>query len=309
MADYDILILGGGPAGLTAGIYAGRALLNVAMIEKLVPGGQVAQTDWVENYPGFENGIAGFDLVQNMEKQARKFGLKVLSGEVTDVDFTGSDKVVKAAGKEYSAKSIIIATGTEPRMLGIPGEKEFKGHGVSYCGTCDAPFFKDKVVFVVGGGSTSVQEALYITKFAKSVKLISRRETMEELKAEKILINRALAEPKLEFIMHHRLTTINGSDRVNSVTMEYIKTGEKKEYDVDGVFIFIGYIPNTHFLEGKVDIDDQGYIKTNGDMETSVKGVYAAGDVRAGNIKQITAAVGEGTVAVEHAIKTINSKE
>jgi len=309
MADFDLLILGGGPAGLTAGIYAGRALLNVTMVEKLVPGGQVAQTDWVENYPGFENGVAGFDLVQNMEKQARKFGLKVLSGEVNEVDFKGPDKIVKAAGKEYSAKSVIITTGTEPRMLEIPGEKEFKGHGVSYCGTCDAPFFKDKNVFVVGGGSTSVQEALYITKFARSVKLISRRETMEELKAEKILINRALAEPKLEFIMHHRLTAIKGSDRVDSVTMEYIKTGEKKDYDVDGVFIFIGYIPNTHFLEGRVDMDEQGYVKTDENMETSVKGVYAAGDVRAGNIKQITAAVGEGTVAVEHAIKLIDSKE
>ncbi|RKY75683.1 thioredoxin-disulfide reductase [candidate division KSB1 bacterium] len=309
MTDYDLLILGGGPAGLTAGIYAGRALLKVAMLEKLVPGGQVAQTDWIENYPGFEDGVAGFDLVQKMDKQARRFGLEVMSAEVTDVDFSGAVKKVITGTKEYTAKAVIVTTGTDPKLLGIPGEKEFKGKGVSYCGTCDAPFFKDRDVIVVGGGSTSVQEALYLTKFAKSVKLISRRETMKELKAERILIDRALKEPKLEFVMHHRLTSINGNNKIESVTLEYIKTGEKREQKIDGVFIFIGYDPNTGFLKGKIDLDDWGYIKTDENMETSAKGVYAAGDVRAKNVKQITTAVGEGTVAAEHAIKLVESQE
>jgi len=309
MTDYDILILGGGPAGLTAGIYAGRAMMNVAMLEKFVPGGQVGQTDWVENYPGFDEGISGFDLVQKMEKQAKRFGLNIINSEVKDVDFTGPDKTVHAGGKEYHAKAVIITTGTEPRLLGIPGEKEFKGKGVSYCGTCDAPFFKEKDVVVVGGGSTSFQEALYIAKFARSVKLLSRRETMKELKAEKILIDRVLNEPKIELIMHHRLTAINGDSKISSVVMEYIKTGEKKEEQVDGVFIFIGYLPNTQFLQGAVDFDDSGYIKTDENMETSAKGVYAAGDVRAKNIKQITTSVGEGTVAAEHAIKLVESMD
>ena len=306
MSEYDVLIIGGGPGGLTAGIYTGRAQLKVGLIDRLMPGGQVATTDWVENYPGFEDGISGFDLMQKMEKQARRFNLEILTGTIENIDFTTHPKMIVAGGKEYSAKTIIIATGTDPKLLNVPGEMEFKGRGVSYCATCDGPFFKDKDVVVVGGGSSGVQESLFLSRFVKSIQLV---EFMDHLNAEKILQERAHADPKFSFYLNHEVLSINGEQTVSSVTVRDRATEEKKELKADGVFIWVGLLPNTEFLREKIDLDEWGYILTNEEMETSAEGVYAAGDVRQKSIRQITTAVGDATVAAESALKFIETLE
>ena len=301
MELYDVLILGGGPAGLTAGIYASRALLKTAMIEKMMPGGQMMTTDWVDNYPGFEEGVSGFELSQRMEKQAKRFGMEMISGTVTDVDLESMPKIVKTATGEYRAKSVIISTGTEPRMLGVPGEKEFKGRGVSYCGTCDAPFFKDKDIVVVGGGSTSMQEALHLAKFAKSIKLLSRRPRLEELKGERILIERVQQAENIDLILNRRLLEVKGEMKVTGAVVEHIDTGDSEEISVDGVFIFIGVEPNTGFLEGRVNMASDRSIITNDLMETGTGGVFAVGDVRDKAVRQIATAIGDGTIAAQFA--------
>lgn len=306
MDVYDVLIIGGGPGGLTAGIYASRAQLKVAMIEKLMPGGQVAGTDFVENYPGFDEGVSGFDLVQKIEKQAKRFGLEILSGTVESFDFNSNPKKVVASGVEYWAKSIIIATGTEPRLMNVPGEKEFKGRGVSYCATCDGPFFKDKDIVVVGGGSSGVQESLYLTRFVNSIELF---EYMDHLNAERILQKRVADEDKININLNHQVVSINGEQTVNSVTVKNRKTGEERTVNASGVFIWIGVNPNSGFLKGKVDLNEWGYIITDEHMRTSVPGVYAIGDVRDTPVRQITTAVGDGTVAAVSALEYVESLE
>ncbi|MFO7890956.1 MAG: thioredoxin-disulfide reductase [bacterium] len=302
MKSYDILILGGGPAGLTAGIYTSRAQLKVGLLEKLMPGGQVAVTEWVENYPGFEEGIAGPELMQRMEKQARKFGLEIMTGTVTEIELNGDIKKVKTNKEEYESKAVIITTGTDPKLLNVPGEKKFKGRGVSYCATCDGPFFKDKDIVVVGGGNSGIQEGLYLTRFVRSIKLV---EFMEDLNAEKILQKKAQENPKFTFYLNHKVTSINGEQNVTSVSVEDRKTGESKELKADGVFIWVGMIPNSSFLSEKIKMDDYGYIITNKKLETSIPGVFAAGDVRKKDIQQIATAVGDGAIAAEFALKYI----
>ncbi|MFH1942782.1 MAG: thioredoxin-disulfide reductase [bacterium] len=306
MLVYDVLIIGGGPGGLTAGIYAGRAQLKVAMVERLMPGGQVASTDWVENYPGFEEGIAGFDLMERIEKQAKRFGLEIVSGAAEEVDLGGSPKKIVAGGKEYFAKTVIIATGRAPKLLGVPGEIEFKGKGVSYCATCDGPFFKDKDVVVVGGGSSGIQESLYLSRFVRSIQLV---EFMDHLNAEKILQERAHKDPKFTFHLNHEVLSINGEQKVRSVTIKDRSTGKKTDLKADGVFIWVGLLPNTDFLKGKVELNDWGYVKTNEEMETSVSGVFAVGDVREKSVRQITTAVGDGTVAAQSSLRHIELHE
>jgi len=306
MSEFDVLILGGGPAGLTAGIYAGRAQLKVGMVERLMPGGQVASTDRVENYPGFEEGIEGMHLMQKMEKQARKFGLEILSGNVDEIQFDTYPKKVRAGGKEFLGKTIIIATGTDPKLLNVPGEKEFKGKGVSYCATCDGPFFKEKDVVVVGGGSSGVQESLYLSRFVRSIHLV---EFMDHLNAEIILQKRARDDPKFHFYLGHEVLAIHGGKTVKSVMIKNRKTGDTMEIPADGVFMWVGLVPNTSFLKGIVDLNPWGYIVTNEEMETSLKGVFAAGDVREKSVRQITTAVGDGTVAAQSAIRILESFE
>ena len=301
MEVYDVLILGGGPAGLTAAIYTSRALLKVGLIEKMMTGGQMMTTDWIDNYPGFVDGIGGFDLSQQMEKQAKRFGLEVISGTIESVDLDASPKVVQTSSGTFYGKAVIVSTGTEPRMLGIPGEKEYKGRGVSYCGTCDAPFFKDKDIIVVGGGSTSFQEALHLAKFAKSIKLISRRPRIEELKGERILIDKVQNTPNIELLMHRRLLEIKGEMKVTSAVVEHIGTGETQEVKLDGVFVFIGVEPNTAYLEGKLPLSDDGAIVTDVNMETGVPGVFAVGDIRDKAVRQIATAVGDGAIAAHFA--------
>ncbi|MCJ7813359.1 thioredoxin-disulfide reductase [bacterium] len=304
MSLYDVLIIGGGPAGLTAAIYGGRAQLKVGMIERFMPGGQIMSTEWIENYPGFDEGVSGVDLAQKMEKQARQFGLEVLSGVIENIWLDKNPKKITIGGRELLTKTVIIATGSNPKLLNVPGEKEFKGKGVSYCATCDAPFFKNKDVIVVGGGSSGIQESLYLSRFVRSIQLI---EFLDHLNAEPILQKRARENPKFTFYLNHRLISINGNQTVKSVTIEDRETKKQQELNASGVFIWIGFRPNTDFLEGKLTLNPEGYIVTKEEMETSIPGVFAIGDVRDKQVRQITTAVGDGTVAAQSALKIIEN--
>lgn len=303
--DYDLVIIGGGPAGLTAGLYAARAMLNVILIEKIVPGGQVLITDWVENYPGFPDGISGPDLIQRMTDQVKRFDLKIENNEVTSVDFSEPVKKITLNDRAITTHAIIIATGASPKKLEIPGEDTFSGKGVSYCATCDGPFFKDRVVAAVGGGDTAVQESLFLTKFAKKVYLVHRR---NQLRAATILINRLMENDKIEFVWDSVLTSINGLTHIENITVQNIKTGDMTTLAVDGCFVWVGLIPNTQFLSNAVKLDETGFIIADLNMETSVPGVFAAGDVRVTAIRQIATAVGDATVAAfsaEHYIENV----
>ena len=292
--DYELVIIGGGPAGLTAGLYAARGGLNVILIEKIVPGGQVIITDWIENYPGFPEGISGPDLVQKMTEQVKQFDLNIENNEVVSVDFSEPVKKITLNDKTITSHTIIIATGASPKKLGVPGEDIFYGRGISSCATCDGPFFKDAMVAAVGGGDTAVQESLFLTKFVKKVYLIHRR---NKLRAAAILQERALANEKIEMIWDSVLTDISGLTNVENITVQNVKTGDKKKLSVDGCFIWVGTIPNTQFLADSVKLDEHGFIIAGLDAETSVPGVFAAGDVRNTPLRQIATAVGDGAIA------------
>jgi thioredoxin reductase (NADPH) len=303
--DYDLVIIGGGSAGMTAGTYAARARLNVLLIEKLVPGGQILVTDWIENYPGFPEGISGADLAQKIHQQAERFDLKIETGEVTSLDLSNPIKKTVLGDKIITSHALIIASGASPRKLGVPGEEQFYGKGLSTCATCDGPFYKDKVVAAVGGGDTAVQESLYLTKFAKKVYLIHRR---DQLRATGILRERALANDKIEMIWDTVLTGIGGFFNVEKVSLKNVKTDEKKEMAVDGCFLWVGILPNTSFVKNAVQTDDGGFVIADAKMETSVPGVFAAGDVRNTPLRQIATAVGDAAIAAfsaEHYISGI----
>ena len=292
--DYDLVIIGGGPAGLTAGLYAARARLNVILIEKIVPGGQVIISDLIENYPGFPEGISGPDLVQRMTDQVKRFDLNIENNEVIAIDLSNPVKKITLNDRTITTHTIIIATGASPKKLGVPGEDTFFGKGISSCATCDAPFFKDSVVAAVGGGDTAVQESLFLTKFVKKLYLIHRR---DRLRAEAILQERALASDKIEFIWNSVLTGINGLSHVENISVQNVKTGDITELSVDGCFIWVGILPNTQFLKDAVKLDEQGFIIADLNMETSVPGVFAAGDVRNTTLRQIATAVGDAAIA------------
>jgi thioredoxin reductase (NADPH) len=298
-ADYDLVIIGGGPAGLTAGLYAARARMKVMMLEKVTPGGQVLVTDWIENYPGFPEGISGIDLVQRMTDQAKRFDLAIESAEVAELDLSQPiKKIILSDGKTISTHTMIIATGASPNTLGVPGESRFTGKGVSFCGTCDGPFFRNKVVAAVGGGDTAVQESMFLTKFATKVYIIHRR---HEFRAEKILQERAFANPKIEIIWDSVVTAINGLTNVEKLGLRNVKTGETRELPVDGCFIWVGIRPNTGFIHDAVKTDASGFIIVDLNMKTSVPGVFAAGDVRSTPLRQIVTAVGDAAIAVSSA--------
>ncbi|MBU4318523.1 MAG: thioredoxin-disulfide reductase [Proteobacteria bacterium] len=297
--DYDLLILGGGPAGLTAGLYATRAKLNTLLLEKTVPGGQILVTDWIENYPGFPEGISGLDLVQKMTEQATRFGLNIESNEVLSVDFSGPVKKVSVSDRTLTAHAVILCTGASPQKLGVPGEDRFYGRGVSFCATCDAPFYKNRVVVAVGGGDTAVQESLYLTKFAKKVYLVHRR---DKLRAEAILQERALSNPKIEVLWDTVVTDVlGGLTNVEGVRIKNVKSGESRDISADGCFIWVGIQPATGFLKDAVERDEFGFIPVNQKMETSVSGVFAAGDVRTTPLRQVVTAVGDAAIAVNSA--------
>jgi thioredoxin reductase (NADPH) len=293
---YDLIIIGGGPAGLTAGMYATRGKLDTLLLDRLNPGGLVASTEWVENYPGFPEGIIGADLMKKIEEQATKFGLQIATfKEVNSVDLKSKIKAIKVDQEEYKAKAVIIASGTEPKKLNIPGEEKFKGRGVSYCATCDGPFFQGKDIVIIGAGSSGIQEGLYLTRFVKSITVV---EFMPHMNAEKILQERAQKEPKfINLFLNHMATSINGENQVESVTIKSRETTEERTIPASGVFVYVGWNPMTHFLKGQVDLDQWGYVIAVEDTKTSVPGVFAAGDVRQKILRQITTAVSDGTVA------------
>lgn len=294
MEKHDVIIVGGGPAGLTAGLYAARSRMDILLLEKLSPGGQVLTTAMVENYPGFEEAISGPDLVARMEKQARRFGLQVEIKSVEKIAREGNVKKVIADGEKYLSKAVIVATGVEPKLLEIPGEKELRGRGVSYCATCDGPFFRDKEVVVIGGGDSAVEEAIYLTRFAKRVRLIHRR---DQLRAAKLVQERAFSNEKVEVVWDTVATSINGEQFVQSVDVKNVKTGRKDNLETSGVFLYVGVKPNSDLFDFKIDTDQGGFLRTDENMRTSVEGIYAVGDVRAKQLRQIVTATGEGATA------------
>ena len=302
--DYDLVIIGAGPAGLTAGIYAARARMNVLLLEKAVPGGQILVTDWIENYPGFPEGLSGFDLAEKMKIQAQELGLKIETAEVHSLNLSETKKEIVLRDKSITAKSLIIASGASPRNLGI-GEEKFMGKGISFCATCDAPFFKEKTVVAIGGGDTAVQEAIYLTKFAKKVYLIHRR---DELRATKILQERAFKNDKLEIVWDSVATGVQGFFGVESVKIKNVKTNEEKTLKADGCFIWVGILPNTSFLNKSLETDETGFIQADKNMQASIPGVFAVGDVRDTPLRQVSTAVGDGAIAAvsaEHFIENL----
>ena len=296
---YDLIIIGGGPAGLTAGIYAQRARLKTLLLEREMVGGQIAVSDVIENYPGFPS-ISGAELMEKFEQQARGLGLEIKLTDVIAVQKKGEEKIVKTSDGDLIAKSVIVATGAKPRRLDIPGEKELTGKGVSYCATCDGPFFKGQKVIVVGGGDTAVKEAVYLSKIANKVYIAHRR---DQLRAEKIIQEKAMSTPNIEILWSHILKEIRGKTGVEKVVLQNLKDNTVKELDVEGVFVFVGINPTTDFVD--VEKDKQGFIKTDQDMRTSVKGIFAAGDCRTTALKQVSTAVGDGAIAAFMAEKYI----
>ena len=294
MRLYDVIVLGSGPAGLTAAIYTGRAGLKTLVIAGTMWGGQLMLTMEVENFPGFKDGILGSDLMDNMWKQAERFGAEMIFDDATAVDFSSKPFKVKMGDKVYEGKSIIIATGASAKWLGLKSETQLRGRGVSACATCDAAFFKDKKVVVVGGGNTAIEDALTLTKFASEVKVIHRR---DRLRAGKILQERAFKNPKIEFIWKSTVQEILGKDRVEGVRLRKVDSNEELELACDGVFIAIGYKPNTEIFKGKIELDQAGYVIADGTIKTSVEGVFVAGDVQDHRYRQAITAAGSGCKA------------
>ncbi|MGI6066521.1 MAG: thioredoxin-disulfide reductase [Bacillota bacterium] len=291
---WDLIIIGGGPAGLTAGLYGARAGLKTLLLEKAMPGGQAVLTEKIENYPGYPQGISGPELMMSFMDQAMRFGLEFKTEEVSGIDFTGKEKVINTNENNYLGKAVVIATGSRPRFLDVPGEREFHGRGVSYCATCDGAFFKEKKVVVVGGGDAAVEEALFLTRYANEVVLVHRR---DQLRATKVLQDRAKANSKIHFILDTVVEKIDGKNFVDKVQLKNVKSGETRQESTNGVFVFVGTLPNTGFLQGAVEMNNQGYILTHDFLSTSVSGVFAAGDVREKFLRQVSTAVGDGAEA------------
>lgn len=295
-ADYQLLIVGGGPAGLTAGLYAARGRLRALLLEKGATGGQVLVTDWVDNYPAFPDGISGFELVDKMTAHADRFGLEKKFATVSSLDLAGDIKTITLEnGEQLTSRTVILCTGAKPRKIEVPGEEQLQGKGVSYCATCDAPFYRDQEIAVVGGGNTSIQEALHLTKFASKVTIIHRR---DELRATKILQEKAFAEDKIDFLWNAQVSEIvGGATGVESLNINY-NDGSTSSLPVTGIFILIGVVPNNEVLPlDQLEIDSGGFIVTDSEMCTRLPGVFAAGDIRSKNYRQIVNAAGEGATA------------
>ncbi len=294
MKSYDVIIIGGGGAGLTAALYTSRAKLSTLLLEKLVPGGQIALTDLVENYPGFPEGVTGGEISQRMEDQAKRYGTEVVYREVKSLAKKNDGFEVATESETYSCRAIILAAGASFKTLGVSGEKELTGRGVSYCATCDGAFFKGKEIVVVGGGDSAMQEGIFLTRFANKVTVIHRR---DKLRASPILQERAKQNSKINFVWDTVIDKINGDKKVQGIMIKNLKNEQSAPFQTDGVFIFVGHEPNTRFLNGFVELDDHGYVEAGESLATSVPGVFAAGEIRAGAIKQLVAACGEGCEA------------
>ncbi len=295
---YDVVIIGAGPAGMTAAVYTSRANMSTLMIERGIPGGQMANTEEVENYPGYEH-ILGPELSTKMFEHAKKFGAEYVYGDVAEIIDGKEYKTIKAGSKEYKTRSIIISTGAEYKKMGVPGEKELGGRGVSYCAVCDGAFFKQKNLIVVGGGDSAVEEGVYLTRFADKVTIVHRR---DKLRAQKILQDRAFSNEKVDFIWNHTVKEINESNgKVGSVTLVNTVDGTEQEVQADGVFVYIGMVPLTTPFKSLGILNESGYVMTNEKMETSVEGIFAAGDVRDKMLRQIVTATGDGSIAAQSA--------
>ena len=300
--EYEIVIIGGGPAGLSAGLYTSRARRGTLLIERGLVGGLITETELVENYPGFPEGISGLELGELIHQQATKYGLETLLAEVTGLELQQGQKIIKTTEGNFTAKAVIIASGSERLKLGVPGEKEFTGKGVSYCATCDAAFFRELPIAVAGGGDVGITEALHLAKFASKVTVI---ELLPKLGASRILQERAAAEPKIEFRLNTRVEEIKGEEVVKRLKLRQVITGEKATLDVAAIFVSIGIKPNTDYLKGILSLDATGTIITNDKLETNIPGIFAAGDIRHNSVRQAIAAAGDGATAAIYAEKFI----
>jgi len=306
MDDHHVIIIGGGPAGLTAGLYASRAHLKTVLLEAMIPSGQAYMAERVENYPGFPDGISGRELIERFVQQATRFGLEIQQfTKVDKVKLVGEKQMVTAGEKKFSASALIIATGAQANKLGIPGEEEFTGKGVSYCAICDGAFFKDQAVAVVGGGDTALEDALYLSRLARKVFVIHRR---DQLRAQKVLQDRTMNNATIEIIWNTVPKEIKGEGMEKTLLLEDVKDATERQLAVSGVFIAVGQRPNTDAVRGVVKLDDKGYIITDHDCATSVAGIFAAGDVRQKGLRQISTAVGDGALAVAAVEKYIAKK-
>lgn len=302
---YDLIIIGGGPAGLTAGLYAGRARLETLLLEKISLGGQIILTSAIENFPGFVGGVSTEKLISSMRQQIEELEVEIKIDEVAKIDYVPQIKIQGMEG-EYQAKAVIIASGALPKQLGIEGENRFIGRGVSYCGTCDGPLFKDKDIVVVGGGDRAAEEAIYLSGYAKKVNLIHRRQV---LRASKILEERVQQNPKINLILDSIIEKVIGKDKVEAVQVKNVKDDSVSNLFCQGVFIFVGIKPNTAFLKGLVETDEKGFIITNPELETSKEGIFACGDCRKKTLYQVITACGDGAMAADSAYKYLISKK
>ena len=291
---FDVVIIGAGPSGYTAGIYCSRAGYDTLILSGILPGGQLVNTTEVENYPGFENGIMGPDLMIDMRKQSQRMGTTIVDDEVVDVDFRRKPYKVLTASEEYEGRAIIIATGANPRKIGLEGEETFGGKGVSYCATCDGPFFRNQEIVVVGGGDSAIEEASFLTKFATTVHLVHRR---AELRASKVMQERALNNEKIKFHWDSAVIDIKGDEKVRQAVLKNLKTNEEKTLDIGGLFVAIGHTPNTKIFKDQIDLDDEGYIVLKDKTHTNIEGVFAAGDVHDKNYRQAITAAAFGCMA------------
>jgi thioredoxin reductase (NADPH) len=291
---FDVVIIGAGPSGYTAGIYCSRAGYDTLILSGILPGGQLVNTTEVENYPGFENGIMGPDLMIDMRKQSQRMGTTIIDDEVVNVDFRRAPFKVLTASEEYEARAVIIATGANPRKLGLEGEQTFGGKGVSYCATCDGPFFRNQEIIVVGGGDSAIEEATFLTKFATTVHLVHRR---SELRASKVMQERALNNNKIKFHWDSAITDIKGDQKMRQAVIKNLKTGEEKTLDAGGLFVAIGHEPNTKLFKSQIELDDEGYVVLKNKTHTNIEGVFAAGDVHDRNYRQAITAAAFGCMA------------
>lgn len=299
---FDVIIIGGGPAGLTAAIYCGRARLKTLLIEKALLGGLASTTYLIENYPGFPEGISGIEMGNKLEAQARKAGCDIYYGEATGIKINKNKKIVEIEKHRLETKAVIFAAGTEPKKLGLKGEEELRGRGVSYCATCDGPFYRDKSIVVVGGGNSAVEEAIFLTRYAQKITIVHRR---DKLRADKILAERALNHPKIFVLWDSEVEEVIGQARVEQVVVKNLKTEARSKLAADGVFFYAGSSPNSKLVKGLVKLDEAGYVLTDEELRTNAPGVFAAGDIRKKSLKQVITAAADGALAAESARRYI----
>jgi thioredoxin reductase (NADPH) len=300
---YDVIVIGGGPGGYTAALYAARANLSVAILEKLSPGGQMGTTDVIDNYPGFPQGVNGFELAMQMKEGAERFGAQTQLAEVTQVELAGQVKTVHTSDGDYQARTVVLATGAHPRELGLPGERELRGRGVSYCATCDGMFYRGKTVVVVGGGNTAVSDVLYLSRLCEKVYLVHRRDT---LRASKVYLDPLQKAENVEFVWDSEVKQLLRDQAVTGVRVRNKKTGEERDIPCGGVFVAVGYLPNTELYRGQVELDEAGYVLADETTQTNLPGVFAVGDLRKKPLRQVVTAASDGAVAAHFIEEYLN---